>query len=203
MSKDFEVRSAIGNAVDAPAIVLKFWKVGDRFVHRIAVENHAGLVDAQLLSIEGNDTQDSPESPPVQDLSIEKRPSSTVALGVGMAGETIWSISFEAMLGTGRIVCDIACNPRGQMPDPRSMYQLQSGVGEPLAGQWELLDSIDSAVAQSGRRIGPLCVVPIVNSASPTQITTSGSILSICRDSLPEALDTRQNLRWGYEFQLS
>lgn len=65
-----------------------------------------------LESIEGDSTEDWPASPAIQECTIESRTTGDVALLVGMAGKSFWSISihFEA----DSLVFDVAC--RHQAP---------------------------------------------------------------------------------------
>ncbi|WP_164100726.1 hypothetical protein [Candidatus Laterigemmans baculatus] len=68
-----------------------FWQ-GDRFGHVIErVDGDA--VTAELTSIESDAEADWPESPPLQQLSVETIGTTTTALGVGAAARSHWSIS--------------------------------------------------------------------------------------------------------------
>lgn len=153
MNSTIELRSA---ATDQTAIVLRLWRAGDRFAHAISIANADGTENVVLESVEGDDQQDSPPSPPIQDLSLEKRARTHVALGVGMAGESIWSVSFEAFLGQGRIECDIACNARGAVPLGRSTYR---------SGDIHLADAVagtpDFSVSPPGNPCEPLPASPL------------------------------------------
>lgn len=69
----------------------------DRWMHRVVFLNE-GLFGASdpktlLASIEGDDQQLWPPSPPVQDLDRHQLSDGDAMLGVGMAGKSHWSIS--------------------------------------------------------------------------------------------------------------
>ena len=69
---------------------VNFRWVGDRYVHEIRQSNGASLCE----HIEG-EPSDWPAAPPIQQLSLEEISGSPVALGVGLAGKSHWSISVE------------------------------------------------------------------------------------------------------------
>jgi len=58
----------------------------------------------------------------IQDMSVERRPDSQVALGVGMAGSAMWSLSTQASMEGGWIEFDWACQPRGTTIWPKNCY---------------------------------------------------------------------------------
>jgi hypothetical protein len=113
----------------------------DRWGHAVATVFNAGdaeeTIAPRLISQEGPGPDSWPLSPPLQSLSIERRPSGAVALLVGMSGQSHWSASFEAVAGHG-IVVDIACRVAKGSTEPRlgSHY---------LAQHWQAL----------GLKIGP------------------------------------------------
>lgn len=83
----------------------------DRWGHVIATvgpEPGGEQVTPRLISNEGTGRDGWPVSPPLQSLAIERRPEGAVALLVGMAGQSHWSASFEA-LADRRLKIDIAC----------------------------------------------------------------------------------------------
>lgn len=113
---------------------LSLSKVRDRFPQQLWVErlDATGQPEASYClweSVEGDDRDPSPPSPPVQDLSVESRPGGHVALGVGMAGQSLWSISVEAFADQGCLRFDIACNHRGRPTRPVSTYRLLDAAG--------------------------------------------------------------------------
>jgi len=61
-------------------------------------------------SIEGTPEEDWPPSPPLQELHLEARPDGKqLALLVGMAGTSHWSLSVEFDAAAGTAVFDVAC----------------------------------------------------------------------------------------------
>ena len=100
----------------------------DRFGHVISVARAGKHPIAVLHSIEG-DAQDAwPASPPLQSVSVEKvaeyRPA---ALLVGMAGQSHWSASIEAVRGRAALVFDVACRLGGLPGDLSSRYSVEAG----------------------------------------------------------------------------
>ena len=91
-----------------------------------------------LESLEGTDVEEWPESPPLQQLSVEElRPSTHVALLVGMAGQSHWSMSVEPAGVEAGYTFDVACRSRAKARQLGSGYRLQSaglvGVGNHAA----------------------------------------------------------------------
>lgn len=107
--------------------------VADRWGHVIATVQDAGGADEtvlpRLVSQEGVGTDRWPLSPPLQSLAIERRPEGSVALLVGMWGESHWSASFEAVKDR-RLKIDIACRLGSGLSDWRlgSTYLINVGV---------------------------------------------------------------------------
>jgi len=100
-------------ALDAQGngLVLEFEKTADRYAHSIALRTNNSESN-RLHSVEGNDTEAWPASPPCQQLSIEQQDAGDVALLVGMAGKCHWSMSVQARVDkeAGPLLeFDIAC----------------------------------------------------------------------------------------------
>jgi len=96
-------------ACDAGALRVEFLHSADRYSHRILLVE-AGAATLLLTSQEGTAEDYWPPSPPLQQLSIEDRGPLQVALAVGMAGSSHWSMSVET--APGRLLFDIACRRR-------------------------------------------------------------------------------------------
>ena len=95
--------------LSAAGLRLQFARSGDRFVHQVLWLDTAGNEHLLLTTAEGDDTNPWPPSPPLQDLHLESRGGgATVALAVGMAGRSHWSLSVEA-LPAGELRFDVAC----------------------------------------------------------------------------------------------
>jgi hypothetical protein len=88
--------------------VMFFWRV-DRYAHRLE-RVEGGVVVPLLESIEGSDLDRWPPSPPLQQLSLEKLPDGrNVALLVGMAGASHWSLTAERDPSETGLLFDVAC----------------------------------------------------------------------------------------------
>jgi hypothetical protein len=88
--------------------VVFVWQ-SDRFVHRIE------FVDGRqswcwFNSLEGDSEEPWPSSPPLQQLSLEEpSPGNPVALLLGMAGGSHWSVSVECDSASTGLIFDVAC----------------------------------------------------------------------------------------------
>lgn len=78
-----------------------------------------------MSSVEGSADDSWPASPPLQDLHIEQRgDGQRVALLVGRAGGSHWSMSVEADNAAERLTFDIACRLRATPRWLGSTYQV-------------------------------------------------------------------------------
>lgn len=104
---------------------VEFARLGDRFVHTVygAVGKRMETV---VVSVEGTDLENWPASPALQQLSIEHREQGEVALLVGMAGRSHWSLSVEAERGRGTLLFDAACLARERPEQCGSCYRTES-----------------------------------------------------------------------------
>lgn len=96
---------------DGTTLSIEFERTADRFRHVLSIvepENpeHSCSI---LRSVEGNAQQQWPASPPLQELLIETRPTGPVALLLGMAGTSHWSISVERSIEQTGFQFDCAC----------------------------------------------------------------------------------------------
>ena len=93
---------------------LTFSWIGDRFAQQV---DYCGPEETipLLTSVEGNDQAIWPPSPPLQQLTFEERPRGPIALLIGMAGTSHWSVSVEADQARAQICFDVACRI-GQPP---------------------------------------------------------------------------------------
>ncbi len=125
MSKHWTVTARRTGVSDA-RLEARFQWQKDRFAHQIVLV--VGDADQWRLaqSLEGDDQQDFPPSPPLQDMSVEQRVGSQVALGVGMAGSAMWSLSVEAEAEGGGLLFDWACQTRGSLIWPKNCYSCSS-----------------------------------------------------------------------------
>lgn len=100
----------------------------DRFTHH--VDWVAGSQSFRLLeSIEGDGQQAWPPSPALQQLTIEPRSGRRqVALLVGMAGQSHWSVSIENEPRERRLTFDVACRIPEASDQLGSQYRTGSQV---------------------------------------------------------------------------
>ena len=94
---------------DGRGLQITFIWQRDRFTHRIlAVDDKREVV--LLESLDGTSADQWPLSPPLQSLSVEQREAGRqVALLVGMAGRSHWSLSVETRPDERTLVFDAAC----------------------------------------------------------------------------------------------
>jgi hypothetical protein len=116
-----------------------FFRLPDRLAHVIAAVKRSGSIDESvtplLWSREGTDADLWPASPPLQSLSIERRTDSGVALLVGMAGRSHWSLSVEARSGATHVEFDAACRTGGENSWLGSSYQAADPAWAWLRGE--------------------------------------------------------------------
>ncbi len=106
-------------------LAVEFLRRAARWGHTIAAV--AGNQSWPILeSIEGEDSQLFPPSPPLQHVVFENRPDHTqVAMSVGMAGRGHWSVCVEAFPSTVTVRMDVACRcPQGGEDQLTSRYRL-------------------------------------------------------------------------------
>ena len=80
----------------------------DRFGHVISLVQGDELTPL-FVSIEGGYDPEWPTSPPLQDASVEQRGARQMALLVGQAGDSHWSVSADADPGDVSVTFDVAC----------------------------------------------------------------------------------------------
>lgn len=111
---------------------LRFVPVGDRYAHLV------GLVDGEQFiplfeSVEGGASADWPDSPPLQEVHCEPREGAQpLALCIGMAGVSHWSLSVELRPAERLILFDAAC--RIQQPLPREHSPQRFPLGSAYHG---------------------------------------------------------------------
>jgi hypothetical protein len=107
-----------------------FERRGDRLAHRIAAERDGTWIDL-LESVEGTADEDWPPSPPLQELHTESRADARqVALLVGMAGSSHWSLSVELLFERRELVFDTACRVRAAPAWLGSVYRVCVADGQ-------------------------------------------------------------------------
>ena len=116
--------------LQAGELKIGFEQRGDRWRHWIEIQvadTPRGFV--RLESIECLPADAWPSSPPLQSIHIEQRPHDVVvALLVGMAGTSHWSLSVEVDPGASTASFDAACRTRGDAASLRSTYRICQGT---------------------------------------------------------------------------
>jgi hypothetical protein len=183
-----EARNAAGDGLRATF----FWRV-DRYAHRIErLEN--GVAITLLESIEGSELDRWPPSPPLQQLHVESLADGRdVALLVGMAGESHWSLSAEREPGAEALVFDVACRVKNQNPQLGSAYR--SLVRQELR---EGLARLHRPGGQGAPAILELIPLPNVQNPAP-HVLVDGRGVSL---SFAGPIDPPQTVRWKYRLRL-
>ncbi len=140
-------------------LAVVFQRRGDRVEHQVRVnvggraeQTAAGIEDWRVVarSIEGSESQAWPPSPPVQELHLETQPNhGRVALGVGMAGRSHWSISMAAPRQE-EIVCEVACRLHAPAGWLGSRFTLEPDVASRrrAEGGWQLLHAAGGGLVE-------------------------------------------------------
>lgn len=104
---------------------LEFRRTADRFAHQVwAIAD--GRSELLLASQEAAADDVWPSSPPLQELHLESRPGGReLALLVGMAGHSHWSLSAELDPAAGSLAFDVACRMRDGAGPLGSLYQTE------------------------------------------------------------------------------
>ena len=96
---------------DGTGLFVSFVHTNDRYGHVIALVQGDDIIP-MFVSIEGNSEEDWPESPPLQEIHIEPRREQSVALLVGKAGDSHWSVAVEPAAAGGTLTFAVACRMR-------------------------------------------------------------------------------------------
>jgi hypothetical protein len=117
-------------------LAVALWRHGDRYAHALyalsgstSPNTQDGSATTPLLlmaSCEGNDRESWPASPPLQQLIVEPREAGReVALLIGMAGSSHWSLSIDVDPIDRVIVFEAACRCSSQPTELGSRYQIR------------------------------------------------------------------------------
>ena len=108
-----------------PRLRVVFDNARGRFAHRAECCDASGESIVLLESIEGSDDQRWPTSPVIQEVHFEDREDgSRVALCVGRAGKSHWSIAAEADADGRQVVFQVACRVRETPETLGSSYRV-------------------------------------------------------------------------------
>ena len=109
---------------DGRGLLISFRWRDDRFDHVVSVIGGGELIS----SVEGDDQQDWPPSPPFQEATPHGADHAPHAiLLVGMAGKSHWSASAERSGDSPRIVFDVACRLTAAPTCLGSSYRVVGG----------------------------------------------------------------------------
>jgi hypothetical protein len=135
-------------AIEGTGLRVVFRRLRDRFAHR--VELVEGSHSTPILeSLEGEPDDPWPPSPPLQELHFEDRPAGQrLALLVGRAGASHWSLSVEWDPLSARFSFDVACRVRSAPEQLGSRYGLPGAAagGGPI-------EAVAGIKLPGGRRI--------------------------------------------------
>lgn len=164
--------------------------VDDRFVQHI--DWVAGAQSFRLMeSVEGTADDPWPPSPALQQLSVENRSQKRqVALMVGMAGQSHWSVSIENEPEERKLTFDVACRIAEMSTQLGTQYRTSSAIT--LLGEDHGLE-----VAVAGRS----CQVILESTGrgeSDVIKHKKGIIRIIATETLSEFPDT---IRWKYSLR--
>ncbi len=167
---------------------VQFINEADRLAHTI--ELVSGDRSLPLLrSCEGTDQQAFPPSPPLQQIAIQSLQQRHVALLIGMAGRSHWSVSVESDGTDRRLHFDIACRmAAGGEASLASTYQV---LNAPTIQQRGGEIQIDTGEARCLLRT--LALEP--GGAAPMAL--QGATIRICPTDLPGG----RTRRWCYEMR--
>ncbi|MEX2558466.1 MAG: hypothetical protein WD403_01065 [Pirellulales bacterium] len=171
-------------AIGGGGVRVVFDKAADRYAHRIELTDEAGLV--VLESIEGTPGDAWPPSPPLKEIQIEREAQGGwLALLVGMAGRSHWSLSIALDPLASRLTFDAACR-LGQEPAwLGSRYRL---LAQPESSQWHRAWRFEPC-----ETLGELSEVTL---HEPGPLPSSGVLLEV-RPSSASGAGPR-TVRWKY-----
>jgi hypothetical protein len=219
VSKQWTVAAKLAGISDLRLEARFLWQK-DRFAHQVVLVSPEAE-HVCLQSLEGDDQQEFPPSPPLQDMSVEQRVGSQVALGVGMAGSAMWSLSVSADDSDGSLLFDWACQTRGAALWPKNCYSLPGGdlaansASEPIVlYRWcGTTDAVVEAVLELrqmptalplGYKIANQDASVLTNTRVAVNDSTGGSVLNL--EGVPadpeRKVSKSEALRWQYRIAM-
>lgn len=101
-----------------------FRREADRIAHVVQSIEDGSFV-TWLESVEGTADEAWPASPPCQEIHFERREGDRqLALSIGMAGQSHWSVSVELNAEGDRATFDVACRVRARPAKVGSFYRI-------------------------------------------------------------------------------
>lgn len=147
MSSDSDIQFVDAVDDDGRGLFVSFPRRGDRFGHVVSIVSGEEIVPC-LVSLEGDDSEEWPDSPPIQQLSVEERPTGAVALGVGQAGKSHWSVTVETFAAERRIEFHVACRLKMHPAQISSRYASLMGENvapssfDPYTWSWQVGENL-------------------------------------------------------------
>ncbi|MFI4875936.1 MAG: hypothetical protein ACIALR_11380 [Blastopirellula sp. JB062] len=199
MSSDSDIQFV--DAIDAQGqgLFVSFPRRGDRFGHVVSVVSGEEIRPC-LVSLEGDDAEPWPDSPPIQQLSVEQRPAGAVALGVGQAGKSHWSVTVETFSQERRIDFHVACRMKIHPAQISSRYaNLLGGDVQP-----QRLDDyawVWNAGSVDGRKLELQMRQSLFDHYPAPEFPADGSGVEI--NAAVDQMPFPKTIEWRYSFQLA
>lgn len=155
---------------------VEFAPQGDRMAHAIKLVGGSFTKVGRLWlrSVEGGPAEAWPASPPLQSVHLEERAAGQrIALLVGLAGKSHWSLSVEPLVGEGAIRFEAACRANAEPAWLGSQYEELE--------QLAVLES-SNAVLREGRFVR----VEAAAAAAPVKLPRTVCWSYVCRASAIE-----------------
>ena len=164
-----------------------FERQGDRWSHRLV----AGANEETILlrSVEGDEAQDWPPSPPLQEVNQHQLANGIAVLAVGMAGNSHWSASFS--IDSGEIVVELASLCKSRPDFLGTQYAVENDVSALPTNGSEVL-------VQSGTR--RVVIRPLAAADWSSILQNENRSLMICPKELSKV--SGKATRWGYRMNL-
>jgi hypothetical protein len=174
--------------LEAGGLRVRFALHEDRYSHEISLADGSQWIPI-LLSVEGSPEDEWPTSPPLQSLHLESRPGNRqLALLVGMAGHSHWSMSVELDPATARVTFDVACRARG---GPLGHLGSRYKALHPSAEQGPR-GAICIPTATASVRLG----LEICAAFGDARLDVKADVIHLI--AAPPSSDQPRTVRWGY-----
>ncbi len=126
MSTQYTLRTPL---VDRLGLEVQMLRCQDRFASHLRIVSELEHILPILRSWEGDDLQSWPPSPAIQQLSRQEYGSGDFLAGVGMAGNSHWSLSVRALdTCNPTLEFDVACRVQEAPTRLESVYEILDGI---------------------------------------------------------------------------
>ena len=182
-------------ALTALGLRVVFRRLADRYAHVVEAV-HGGEHVAIAESLEGTGEEDWPPCPALQQLHFETRADGgRLALLVGRAGSSHWSLSVEAKPDSPRVIFDVACRLRESPLLLGSEYRLFSEASRLpadqtptsaacirfAAGARMLVEAVEGAATSTFFLDSARSILPIGVATSETPLPLAPSLQGLVR----------------------